>query len=104
MRRWLVIAMAAAIAAPVVCGSAERNREAMQRKLDAECEAARERRLVPERAKLIDDCVRERFLESRKECERYYADYGGQYGRGAPLHYDLPECIKAFELRESFQP
>lgn len=104
MRRWLALAVAAAIATPIVCVGAEHNRETAQKILDAECEAARERLLVPERAKMIDDCVRERLRESRKECERYYADYGGQYGKGAPLHYDLPECVRAFEFRESFQP
>ena len=104
MRRWLALALTATIAAPPVCAGAGQDREAMQKALDAACEAARERRLVPERAKLVDDCVREQFLESRKECARYYADYGGQYGRGAPLYYDLPECVRAFEYRESFQP
>lgn len=104
VKNWLALALAAAVAAPIVCVGAERNRESTQRRLDAECETARERRLVPERVRLIDDCVREKFLENRKECERYYADYGGQYGRGAPLYYDLPECVRAFEFRESFQP
>jgi hypothetical protein len=104
VRHWIPLAAAVAIAAPAVCAGAEQSREATQKRLDAACEAARERRLVPERAKLVDDCVREQFLESRKECARYYADYGGQYGKGAPLYYELPECVRAFEYRQSFQP
>jgi len=41
--------------------------------------------------------------ESRGECERFYADYGGRMGGRAPLFYDLPECIAAFEFLQGNQ-
>jgi hypothetical protein len=42
---------------PVVGMSAIGERQATQKNLDAECEAARERKLAPERAKFIEECV-----------------------------------------------
>jgi hypothetical protein len=37
---------------------------------------------------------------SREACEDFYADYGGRMGGRAPLFYDLPECVKAFEFQQ----
>jgi len=36
----------------------DKDRVIQQAQLDAECEAARERKLAPERQKYIDECVR----------------------------------------------
>ena len=77
------------------------DRESTQAQLDAECEAARERKLAPERAKYIEECVRDKVKDSREACERFYSDYGARSGNRAPLYYDLPECRRAFELRKS---
>ena len=70
-----------------------------QTELDAACEQARERKLAPERAKFIELCVQKKEREDRAACERFYADYGAQSGNRAPLYYDLPECVTAFENR-----
>jgi hypothetical protein len=37
-------------------------------------------------------------MPTRAECERFYADYGARMGGRAPLFYDLPECVAAFEF------
>ena len=70
-----------------------------QARLDAACEAAREEKLAPLRAGFIDECVEKEQRPDRAACERFYADYGNQSGNRAPLFYDLPECVKAFEYR-----
>jgi hypothetical protein len=68
-----------------------------QARLDAACETAREQKLAPLRAGFIDECVEKEQRPDRAACERFYADYGNQSGSRAPLFYDLPECVKAFE-------
>lgn len=79
---------------------ADESREAKQAKLDAACEAARQQRLAPIRQKYVDECVANKELSSRQECERFYADYGERTGRKAPLFYDLPECVAAFNFQQ----
>lgn len=76
-------------------------RAARQAELDRACEGARELKLRPIRQQFIEECVREGQFETREECERFYADYGGRTGSRAPLFYDLPECVKAFEYAQS---
>jgi hypothetical protein len=70
-----------------------------QASLDAACEAARQEKLAPLRAGFIDECVEKNQRPDRAACERFYADYGNQSGNRAPLFYDLPECVEAFEFR-----
>lgn len=70
-----------------------------QDQLDAKCEAARQRAIAPERAKAIDECVRDNMKETREDCERFYRDYGERSGRRPPLYYDLPECVAAYDFR-----
>jgi hypothetical protein len=79
------------------------DRNAQQALLDAECEAAREHKLAPEREKYIEDCVRDKVKDSREACERFYSDYGARTGYREPLYYDLPECVAAFEFRKSYR-
>ncbi len=74
--------------------------ETSQAQLDAACEAARESRLAPERARHIEECVARKQKPDRAACESFYADYGAQSGGRAPLYYDLPECRRAFEARK----
>ena len=84
-------------AGSLAAGSAQRQAE-----LDATCEAARERLLAPMRAYYVEQCIHERRRASREirgQCERFYADFGAQTGNRAPLFYDLPECVYAFEYR-----
>ena len=103
MNRLLVYGMATALLFPCIAAGSKSEREEAQAKLDAECEAARERKLAPERSKYIEECVRDKVRESREACERFYSDYGGRSGNRAPLYYDLPECVKAFEFRRSYR-
>lgn len=81
--------------------ASDEERAARQAELDRACEAARELRLRPIRQQFIQECVDEGQFETREECERYYADYGARSGTRAPLFYDLPECVKAFEYAQS---
>ena len=81
----------------------DKDRVTQQAQLDAACEAARESRLAPEREKYIDECVRDKIKENREACERFYSDYGARMGDRAPLYYDLPECVSAFEFRKSYR-
>jgi hypothetical protein len=79
---------------------ANESRAAKQAQLDAACEAARQEKLAPVRQKYMDECVASKELPSRQECERFYADYGERTGRKAPLFYDLPACIEAFDFQQ----
>ena len=80
---------------------ADRARDQKQAKLDAVCEQAREKQLVPMRAQFVEECVQNKEQPDRKACETFYADFGAQSGRRAPLFYDLPECVEAFEYQNS---
>ena len=79
----------------------ERERQAKQAELDGACEVARQKKLIPLRAGFVDECVEKKQRPDRQSCERFYADYGNQSGNRAPLFYDLPECVKAFEYSRS---
>lgn len=80
---------------------ADRARDQKQAKLDAVCEQAREKQLAPMRAQFVEECVQNKEQSDRKACETFYADFGAQSGRRAPLFYDLPECVEAFEYQNS---
>lgn len=79
----------------------EKERAVKQAELDAACEKAREAKLAPLRAHFVQECVDKKQFSTRKECEAFYADYGAQSGNRAPLFYDLPECVEAFEYQNS---
>jgi hypothetical protein len=81
----------------------ENDRTTRQAHLDAECEAAREQKLAPAREKYVEECVRDKPRSGREYCERFYSDYGAQSGNRAPLYYNLPECVSAFEFRKSYR-
>ena len=70
-----------------------------QAKLDAACEEAREKKLVPLRQQLTADCIAE-GKKDRKQCEADYANHNGRMGNNQLPFYDLPECTKAFENRK----
>ena len=78
---------------------AKESREDKQARLDAACEVAREKKLAPMRKGFVEECVANKEKPSRADCERFYADYGGRMGGRAPLFYDLPECVTAFEFQ-----
>jgi hypothetical protein len=94
-----IYGISAAIMALTMLATPPAQANSEQAKLDAACEAAREKKLAPLRAGFIDECVEKKQRPDRAACERFYADYGNQAGNRAPLFYDLPECVKAFEYR-----
>lgn len=66
---------------------------------DARCEAARERKLEPIRAKKIAQCKR-RARQPTAGCETFYSTYGNNstHANGSVIRgqfYDLPACIEA---------
>ena len=69
---------------------AKESREDKQARLDAACEVERQKKIAPMRKKVTEDCVANKELPSRSECERFNADYGERMGGRAPLLYDLP--------------
>lgn len=96
------ILVAALITATVPATAlADRDREAEQARLDALCEEAREKKLAPMREEFVEECVREGHQRDRQACENFYADFGARSGNRAPLFYDLPECVEAFEFQNS---
>jgi hypothetical protein len=101
MKNLLASVFAATLMFPIVGVSANSDRQAELEKLDAECEAARELKLAPERASLIEECVEKQQRADRAACERFYSDYGARSGNRAPLYLDLPECVRAFEFQRS---
>ena len=86
---------------PITAAQAE-DRAVKQKQLDQACEAARERKLAPEKAQYIEECVAKQRRD-RAYCERFYSDYGARSGNRAPLYYDLPECVEAFEYGKSYR-
>jgi hypothetical protein len=80
---------------------AKESREEKQARLDGACEVARQKKLAPMRKQFVEECVANKEMPNRKECERFYSDYGNRMGGRAPLFYDLPECETAFQYRQS---
>jgi len=79
---------------------ASESRMEKQARLDSACEAERQKKIAPMRNKYIAECVSNKELPSQQECERFYAAYGERMGGRAPLFYDLPECVTAFEFQQ----
>jgi hypothetical protein len=74
------------------------------RQLEELCEQEREKRLKPERERLVRQCI-ERGDKSKRWCQKFYEDWGsavrtGPATVGPALYYDLPECVAANEARE----
>jgi hypothetical protein len=98
----MVLAMVASATSQAI--ETEEDRKAKQTELDAVCEVARQKKLVPLRAQYVEECVEKKQRPDRESCERVYADYDGHRGGNQPpLFYDLPECVKAFEYRRSYR-
>ncbi len=75
--------------------------------LDRQCEAAREKRLAPVRAKKIDACIKE-DKKSRAECEEEFGSFGNTHGKAgggaiSGMFYDLPECVAAAAARNQYR-
>jgi hypothetical protein len=98
MKNLMLLVLIMIVTTPVL---AKESRETKQARLDGACEVVRQQRLAPMRKQVIEECVANKELPSSAECERFYADYGERTGRKAPLFYDLPECVSAFEFQQS---
>ena len=74
--------------------------ERKQKLLDKKCDIAREKKLKPERERLIKTCVKT-GLKNLKNCTYYYSTYGNASNDGFSttprLYGELPECVKAFK-------
>jgi hypothetical protein len=97
----LTIILAASMLLTAGAQAGDSERAARQAELDRICEAAREEKLAPLRQRFVQECVDDAQFETREECEAFYADYGAQSGNRAPLFYDLPPCVEAFEYAQS---
>ena len=105
MKRLFIPIMALTLMAsvPVLADELGEERDAKQAELDAACEAARLEKIIAERIRLTEECVETELLRDRETCERFYSDYGESAANQAPLFYDLPECEKAHEYRNSYR-
>jgi hypothetical protein len=71
----------------------------LQANLDQACEDVRDIALEPLRTDIYNECV-DKFKKDQDICREEAAVYNGRRINGAPRFYELPECQKAFELRE----
>ncbi|MDO8827283.1 hypothetical protein [Methylophaga sp.] len=78
------------------------DRQAIQQQLDQACEAVRLEKLRPIREKYAAECVAE-WDRSQEYCDRFYSDYGNTGGEAPVLFYELPECEKAWNYRQSYR-
>jgi hypothetical protein len=99
----LLVTLTILASAAVQADKLGEERDAKQAELDATCEAARQEKLILERARYTEKCVETKMLADRETCERFYSDYGESSANGAPLFYDLPECEIAHEYRNSYR-
>jgi hypothetical protein len=103
VRRLCAVLVTIALTTPLVCVGSETERAATQAKLDAECEAARQQVLAPQREKYVAECVENKQKESVEDCERFYRDYGERSGHVPALYYNLKECEAALDYRQSYR-
>lgn len=97
MNKILIFILLFFLVSPVL---AKESREEKQARLDLACEDAREKVLAPLRSEYIEECITNKEKPNREECEIYYENFGAQSGRRAPLFYDLPECVTAFDYKQ----
>jgi len=97
MKNLLSIVLILLLAGPVLAGE---SREDKQARLDGACEVERQKKLAPMRKEFVGECVAEKQLHNREACVTFYADYGNRMGGRAPLFYDLPACVTAFEFQQ----
>jgi len=98
MKTLISVALILLLSGPAL---ADQSREKKQAELDAVCESARLEKLTPMREGFVEQCVTNKEKSSREHCQRFYADYGNRMGGRAPLFYDLPACVTAFEYAKS---
>lgn len=67
--------------------------------LDQKCEKDRHKALAPRRKEIYKECLTV-FKKSEKVCKEDAAAYNGRRINGAPLFYEKPSCVKAFDYRQ----
>ena len=67
--------------------------------LDKACESARQKALKPRKKEVYQECLT-KFKKSEKLCSEEANAYNGNRINGAPMFYELPACVKAFEFRK----
>jgi hypothetical protein len=92
-------AMLAGVTAAAASESEEDRRQARQEELDRNCEAARQVALQPRREAIYQECIN-KFRKEEGVCRNEANSYNGYRVSGAPLYYDLPECVEAFDYRK----
>ena len=78
---------------------ASKKTAALQKNLDQACEEARTIALLPLRSDIYNECVN-KFKKDKNTCLKEVNVYNGRRINGAPRFYELPECQKAFNLRD----
>lgn len=61
-----------------------------------------EEKLIPLRKQFTKDCI-EKEKKEPECCERFYGTYGDSTYHRNSLFLDLPECVEAFEYKNSFR-
>ena len=92
-------ALLAGVTAAVAYETAQDRRQARQAELDRECETARQAALQPKREDIYQECIN-KFKKEEGVCRSEANAYNGYRISGAPLYYDLPECVQAFDYRK----
>ena len=67
--------------------------------LDQQCEKDRYIALAPRRKEIYQECLNV-FKKSEKVCKEDAAAYNGNRINGAPLFYEKPSCVKAFDYKK----
>lgn len=70
-----------------------------QAKLDKNCESARQKALAPRKKEIYQECLT-KFKKNKSVCKHEADVYNGNRINGAPMFYELPACVKAFEFRK----
>ena len=99
LAREMLIGLTITFTCTAPASAGDRARALTLKILDNACAEAREARLAPLRQQYIQECV-QKYEKDSDYCRRFYRDYGAALGDRAPLFYDLPECIEAFEYRK----
>ncbi len=68
-------------------------------KLDTACENARQKALAPRKEEIYQECLT-KFKKDKSVCQRQADAYNGNRINGAPMFYEFPACVKAFEFRK----
>ncbi len=70
-----------------------------QARLDKVCESSRQKALEPRKKEIYQECLT-KFKKDKSVCQQEADAYNGNRINGAPMFYELPACVKAFEFRK----